>query len=221
MRILVVDDDKSIRDFLKSSLEAECFVVDAASDGNKGARLALSNAYDLIILDNVMPKKKGLEVCQELRDEGIEIPIIILSVKSETTTKVSLLDAGADDYLHKPFSFQELLARINALLRRPKRIEQTILEKGELTIDAGKHAVFCRGEEVRLTRKEFILLEYLMRNRGTVLTRGMIMEHVWDMNADPFSNTIDSHISSLRKKIRCSDEKSIIETVQGRGYLIA
>lgn len=220
MRILVVDDDQTIRKFLKTSLEAECFVVDTANDGRRGAELALSNPYDMIILDNVMPKKKGLQVCNEIRNHDISTPIIVLSVKSETTTKVEMLDAGADDYLNKPFSFEELIARIHALMRRPKQLEQDIVKKGDLVIDSKRHAVFCQDKEIRLTRKEFILLEYLIRNSGIVLTRGMIMEHVWDMNADPFSNTIDSHISSLRKKIQLPNQKGLIETVQGRGYII-
>lgn len=220
MRILVIEDENTIRTFIKQSLEAECFAVDVAEDGERGSYLARTNEYDLIILDNVLPKKHGIEVCQEIRSQGISTPIIILSVKSETLTKVDLLNAGADDYLTKPFSFNELLARIRALLRRPHRAEGDILELGSIVLDTRQHIVRNDDKEISLTRKEFGLLEYLMRNPGVVLSRGMIMEHVWNMDVDPFSNTIESHILSLRKKIKCDKKNRIIQTVAGRGYKI-
>lgn len=221
MRILVVEDEKEIRDFIKSSLEAECYAVDAAPDGEKGSYLARTNDYDLIILDNVMPKKSGLEVCEEIRKDGKKVPILILSVKSETTTKVDLLNAGADDYLTKPFSLDELLARIKALLRRPPELENEVYSIDGLELNENKHSVKRDGKEIYLTRKEFALLKYLMKNQGIVLSRGMIMEHVWDMSIDPFSNTIESHILSLRKKIDMRGKKKIICTIPGRGYKIA
>ena len=201
MRILVVEDEKEIRDYLSTSLKAECFAVDTAEDGAKGSYLASTNDYDLILLDNIMPKKTGQEVCEEIRKEGITIPILILSVKSETTTKVDLLNAGADDYLTKPFSLDELLARMRSLLRRPKEIEKEIYQLDDLTLDDIKHAVTRGEKDIYLTRKEFTLLKYLLKNQDAVLSRGMIMEHVWDMSVDPFSNTIEAHINSLRKKI--------------------
>src|SRR3989339_490279 len=220
MRILIVEDEVEILNFLKKSLENECYVVDAAKDGEKGSFLARTNHYDLIILDNIMPKKTGLEVCEDIRKEGKNTPILILSVKSEVTTKVDLFNAGADDYLTKPFSVDELIARIKALLRRPKQLQSEIFQVNDLTLDAGKHEVVRGGEEINLTRKEFVLLKYMMKNQGTVLSRSMIMEHVWDMTVDPFSNTIESHIMSLRKKIDSAGKKKLIKTVAGRGYKI-
>ena len=220
MRVLVVEDEKEIRDFIKRSLEAECFVVDAAPDGEKGVELAGANTYDLITLDNIMPKKTGLEVCQEIRAKGNNVPILILSVKSETTSKVDLLNAGADDYLTKPFSIDELLARSRALLRRPKQIESKIIKIDDLELSIDQHIVKRAGKEIYLTRKEYALLLYLMKNQGIVLSRSMIMEHVWDMSVDPFSNTIESHIVSLRKKIDLPGKKKLIHTISGRGYKI-
>ncbi|OGF27214.1 DNA-binding response regulator [Candidatus Falkowbacteria bacterium RIFOXYB2_FULL_34_18] len=218
MRILIVEDEKEILDFLKKSLKNECYVVDTASDGEQGSYLARTNDYDLIILDNVMPKKTGLEVCRDVRKDNNFVPILVLSVKSETTTKVDLLNAGADDYLTKPFSIDELFARIKALLRRPKGIENERLQVDDLVLDSSKHIVKRGDEDVYLTRKEFTLLKYLMRHKGTVLSRSMIMEHVWDMTVDPFSNTIESHIVSLRKKVDLTGHKKLIHTVSGRGY---
>lgn len=218
MRILVVEDDKKIRNFLKKNLEAACYAVDTAQNGQEGADYAKVNRYDLIILDNVMPKKTGLELCCELREKGHNVPILLLSVQDGTNMKVSALNAGADDYLTKPFSLAELLARVRALLRRPRNIEQEILTCNELLIDTKKHIVTLENQEVKLTRKEFMLLVYLMQNQGVVLSRGMIMEHVWDMNADPFSNTIETHIASLRKKIGDPEHHSFITTVSGCGY---
>lgn len=220
MRILIVEDEKDINNFIKVSLEAECFAVDSAEDGEAGSYLARTNDYDIIILDNMLPKKNGVEIIKEIRKEGKTVPVIMLSVRSETTTKVDLLNSGADDYLTKPFSFQELLARIRALLRRPKNIEKDIINIEDLTVDYVKHKVKRAKEEIYLTKKEFMLLEYLLRNKGTVLSRGMILEHVWDMNADPFSNTVESHILNLRKKIDLPDKNKLIHTIPGRGYKI-
>jgi len=218
MRILIVEDEKEILDFLKKSLKNECYAVDVASDGEQGSYFARTNNYDLIILDNVMPKKTGLEVCQDIRKDGNPVPILVLSVKSETTTKVDLLNAGADDYLTKPFSIDELFARIKALLRRPKGMENERLRVDDLVLDFDKHTVQRGEKEIYLTRKEFTLLKYLMKNQGSVLSRSMIMEHVWDMSVDPFSNTIESHIVSLRKKVDLPGRKKLIHTVSGRGY---
>lgn len=220
MRILVVEDDEKIRDFLKKSLEAECFSVDAVEDGLEGYQLGQLNAYDFIILDNVLPNMNGLEICSRLRQEQKNTPILILSVQTEVDIKVRALDAGADDYLTKPFSLQELTARIRALMRRPAQVEEEVLVVQDITLDTKRHVVLREKVEVHLTRKEFMLLEYLMRNVGAVLSRAMIMEHVWDMYADPFSNTIESHILSLRRKLGSKKESPIIHTVAGRGYKI-
>ncbi|MCK4540466.1 response regulator transcription factor [Candidatus Parcubacteria bacterium] len=220
MRALIVEDEKDICSFLKKSLESECYVVDTALDGEKGLKLIQTNSYDIVVLDNNMPKKTGLEVCQELRAEGNNVPILMLSVQSETTTKVDLLNAGADDYLTKPFSIDELNARIKALLRRPKEMESENLQIDDLFLDLSRHIVKRGEKEIYLTKKEFILLKYLLKNKGIVLSRSMIMEHVWDMSIDPFSNTIESHIMSLRKKLDLPKRKKLIHTVSGRGYKI-
>ncbi|MDP2598212.1 MAG: response regulator transcription factor [Candidatus Liptonbacteria bacterium] len=220
MRILLIEDEKQIIDFLKPALEAELFAVDTAEDGERGSYFARTNDYDLVILDNILPKKIGLDVCREIRGHGKTMPILILSVKSEVVTKIELLNAGADDYLSKPFSFKELIARIHALLRRQKHIDPEILTMDDLSVDTQKYSVMRGTKEIYLTRKEFMLLEYLMRNKGSVLSRGMIMEHVWDMSVDPFSNTIESHILSLRHKLDLPRAKKLIQTVPGRGYKI-
>lgn len=221
MRLLIIEDERGIINFLKPSLEAECFAVDHAEDGESGLLLAKTNDYDLIILDNMLPKKSGLEVCQQLRLAKPSLPIIMLSVLADSQKKTELLNAGADDYITKPFSFQELLARIRAVLRRPQKIVGEVFIIDDLTLDCQKKIITRDGSEINLTKKEFMLFEYLMRNRGTVLSRGMIMEHVWDMNADPFSNTIEAHILSLRKKLgQFGNGREIIHTIPGRGYKI-
>lgn len=218
MRVLIVEDDQGIQDLLKKSLEGECFVVDVVDNGDDGLKMARVNEYDAMILDNIMPGKHGIDICRELRTEGNTVPILMLSVQSDTTKKVDLLNAGADDYMTKPFSFEELLARLRALLRRPQEVQEEILEIDNLKLDSRRHYVERDGKRIYLTRKEFALLEYLMKNEGVVLSRGRIMEHVWDMNADPFSNTIESHILNLRKKIGGKKHKELIHTVSGRGY---
>lgn len=220
MRILVIEDDLKINSFLKKNLESEYFVVDATHDGDEGLYFARTNLYDIIVLDSMLPGKSGLEICSTLRADGNSTPIIGVSVRSETVNKVRFLNAGADDYLTKPFSFEELTARIRALLRRPQVIQTDVIVVGSIELDSRQHTVKNDGKEVYLTKKEFLLLEYLMRNQGTVLSRGMILEHVWDMNADPFSNTIETHIMTLRKKI--DNEQSIrrIHTISGIGYKI-
>jgi DNA-binding response OmpR family regulator len=221
MRILIIEDDKKIRNILKKGLENEFFAVDSAEEGEKGMEMALSNEYDVIILDNVLPLKKGIDICKDLRKTGETVPILMLSVQSDIPTKVELLSAGADDYLTKPFSFEEVLARIRALLRRPKKIKSDILKFDNLIMDLKKYLIKRGKEKINLTKKEFMLLEYFLRNKNTVLSRGMILEHVCDMNADPFSNTIESHILSLRKKINLKGMKKLIYTVPGRGYRIS
>lgn len=220
MRILIIDDEESLREGLAENLRMQCFVVDTAKDGTEGSYLARTNAYDLVILDNMLPEKSGLTVCQEIRKTGHTMPILMLSVLSDTWRKVELLNQGADDYMNKPFSFDELMARIRALLRRPQGLEGDIISVDDLSLDTKRQTV-RRGEKgIYLTRKEFTLLEYLMRNNGMVLSRGMIMEHVWDMSSDPFSNTIESHILSLRKKVDNIPDRKLIYTVPGRGYKI-
>lgn len=220
MRILLIEDEKAIINFLKPSLESECFIVDVAEDGERGSFLARTNEYDLIILDYIMPKKNGAQVCREIRKEGKDVPIIMLTVKSDIDDKVNLFNAGVDDYITKPFSLGELLARVKAILRRPRRSEREILKVDDLTFDTKSYAVKRGAKEIYLTRKECALLEYLMKNKGWVISRGMIIEHVWDINFDPFSNTIESHILNLRRKIDLPDKKKLIHTLPGRGYKI-
>ncbi|MFC1644548.1 response regulator transcription factor [Patescibacteria group bacterium] len=218
MRILIIEDDKDMTNLLKSGLCAECFVVDVSSDGESGEFLALTNDYDLIILDNMLPKKSGQEICRTIRKKGNNIPIIMISVKSDVASKVSLLSEGVDDYLTKPFSFEELLARIHAILRRPGGMRGDVLEVGHISIDLKKHIIKKNSKVINLTLKEFMLLELLMRNAGQVVSRGMIWDHVWDSSVDPFSNTVESHMRSLRMKLGCKSRNNVIETVSGRGY---
>lgn len=220
MRILVVEDDPKIAQFLKSSFEAENFAVDIALDGEKGSFLARTNDYDMVILDNMLPKKEGREVCREIREKKNGIKILILSAQSEIPIKVSLFDCGADDYVTKPFSFSELLARVKSLLRRPEAIVDEILRIGDLEVNTKNYQVKKNKREICLTRKEFMLLELLLRNRNKVISRGMIVEHVWDMNMDPFSNTIETHIRNLRYKLGNNCKNKLIETISGRGYII-
>ena len=220
MRLLVVEDETQVRDFLKISFEAECFAVDATGDGAEGLRLALINEYNVIILDYMLPNRTGLEICSELRAKGRTTPVLILSVNEETDIKAHIINAGADDYLTKPFSFIELHARIRALLRRSNVVNGPIYTAHDITLDSQSHTVTKGDKTINLTRKEFMLLECLMRHRGTVLSRGMLMEHVWDMNADPFSNTIETHIMTLRRKVDTDKQMKLICTVPGIGYKI-
>lgn len=214
----MVEDEDKIARFLKEALEAEYFAVDIASDGELGSYYARVNDYDLIVLDNMLPKKNGIQVCEEVRESGKTLPILVVSVKTGAKDKVDLLDAGADDYLSKPFVLEELLARVRALMRRPAPIERDTLTVEDVMLDC-KTGVVRRGDtNLHLTRKEFMLLEYLMRNKGIILSRGMILEHVWDMSVDIFSNTIESHILSLRKKLNDMGKERLIQTLSGRGY---
>lgn len=220
MKILLVEDDESISRVLKNGLETELFAVDVATDGEEGSSMARSNDYDLIILDVSLPKKNGQEVLTDIRAKGKTVPVLILSIESETDLKVKLLDSGADDYLNKPFSFKELMARIRALLRRPNKIEAEVLSVDDLKLNTKTHVVTRGGKEIHLTRKEFMLLGLLLQYQGDVISRGIINEHVWDNEADPFSKTIESHILSLRRKINVNGKKKLIETISGRGYKI-
>lgn len=219
MKLLLIEDDISIRNVLRLSLENHDFVVDEAEDGEKGSYLARCNQYDVIILDQVMPKKLGSQVCREIRESENHTPIIMLTQKDEINLKVDLFSYGADDYMTKPFSFEELLARLNALLRRPKKIEENIIKIGDITLNRERHLIKKGSEKIDLTRKEFLLLNYLMRHKGLVISRGMILENVWEMEVDPFSNTIEAHILCLRKKLK-DRSKSLIRTIPGRGYMI-
>ena len=221
MRILVVEDQENIASILKTRLESECYAVDVESDGDRGFYRARTNDYDLILLDNVLPGKQGPEICAGLREYKMTTPILILSVQSDIQQKVGLLNCGADDYLTKPFSYIELSARVKALLRRPKHVENIQLMAHDLVLDTRTYSAIRKGKTIHLTPKEFSILEYLMKNKGTAITRGMIMEHVWDENVNQLSNSIDVHIANLRTKIDKDAKQKLIQTIPGQGYMIA
>ncbi len=220
MRILIVEDEKKIADFIKRGLKEEGYAVDLAHDGENGLFLAKTNNYDLILLDLMLPKLDGITLCRKLREAKISTPLIMLTAKDAVREKVIGLDAGADDYLTKPFAFEELLARIRAILRKKGASEATKLEVGDLSLDLHTHKVARAGKEIELTAKEYALLEYLMRNSGSIVTRTMISEHVWDIDFDTFTNVIDVYINYLRNKIDTGHSKKLIQTVRGRGYIL-
>lgn len=217
MRLLLIEDDLDVVRPLTMALKAAGFVVDATADGEQGCFLALTTDYSLIILDYNLPKMSGKEIIKKIREEGRATPILITTIRSEIGDKVDLLNLGADDYLVKPYVLSELLARIKALLRRPSPLAGRLLKVGDLELDPDKFTALKNGNRLTLAGKEFALLEYLMENPGRVLSRQEIMEHVWDENADPFSNTIEVHIMKLRQKIE-TDDKRLIFTISGRGY---
>ncbi|NLZ74481.1 response regulator transcription factor [Candidatus Falkowbacteria bacterium] len=221
MKILIIDDEISILEFLKQGLEAKMFQVETAEDGERGAFLGRTGNYDLIILDYVLPKMDGFEVLKEIRNEKRHIPVIMLTVKSELNMKEKMFALGVDDYLTKPFLFDELLMRINAILKRPAKIEGDLFKVDNLTLNTKTSIVKRGGKEIYLTRREFFLLEYLLRHRGLIVSRQEILEHVWDYNADPFSNSIESHIASLRRKLNKNKNRNLIHTFNGRGYKLA
>ena len=220
MRILVVEDDKKVAGFIKKGLEEESYAVDVAYDGEDGLHFGSEGQYDLIILDIMLPKKDGLEILSQLRDQGKDTPILLLTAKDAVDDKVAGLNKGADDYLTKPFAFSELLARVRVLLRRGKAEVKTTLMISDLTLDLVSHKVNRGGDEIELTGKEYGLLEYFMRNQEKVLTRTMIAEHVWDYNFDTFTNVIDVYINHLRKKIDKGRELKLLHTLRGVGYVM-
>ncbi|MFA7255438.1 MAG: two-component system response regulator RppA [Candidatus Omnitrophota bacterium] len=222
MRILIVEDEMKMASFLERGLKEEHYTVDIAYDGEKGWEYAMTNDYDLLILDWMLPKMSGVELCHKFRKEGKITPVLILTAKDSVEDKIKGLDQGADDYLTKPFSFEELLARIRALLRRPPHItDKTVLQCANLKLDLIKRQAWAGEQEISLSQKEFALLEFLMRHAGEVVSRTAIAEHVWDLHFDPMSNTIDVYINFLRKKIGETPSKSKIETIRGTGYRLA
>lgn len=220
MRLLVIEDEKKVARFIKKGLEEEGYAVDLAFDGEEGLAMALGQVHDLIILDIALPKKDGLQVLKKLREKKIPTPVLLLTVRAAIEDKVLGLDSGADDYLTKPFAFEELLARIRALLRRKTEAGLPILQVEDLILDPARRLVTRRGERIDLTSKEFALLEYLMRNAGRVLSRAMISEHVWDYDFDTETNVIDVYVNYLRRKIDSGREKKLIHTVRGSGYVL-
>ena len=220
MRLLVVEDEKKVASFIKQGLEEEGYAVDVALDGEKGLEMVLDRVHDLIILDISLPKRDGLQVLKKLRQQRVNIPVLLLTVRATIEDKILGLDAGADDYLTKPFAFQELVARVRALLRRRAEAEPALLQVADLILDPARRVVSRGGEKIELTAKEFALLEYFMRNPGRVLTRTLMIEHVWNYDFDTMTNIIDVYVAYLRKKIDSGREPKLIHTVRGVGYVL-
>src|ERR687887_1776089 len=220
MRILVVEDEQKVASFIKRGLEEEGYAVDVAADGEEGLAMALECVHDLIILDIRLPKMDGLRVLKELRQEKVMTPVLLLTVRATIEDKVLGLDAGADDYLTKPFAFQELVARVRALLRRRPEVAPAVLQVGDLILDPARRTVARGGAKITLTPREFTLLDYFMRNPGRVLTRTMIAEHVWDYSFDTSTNVIDVYVNYLRKKIDADREPKLLRTIRGVGYVL-
>lgn len=220
MRILVVEDEKKIATFIRRGLKEESYAVDIAFDGEQAHEMATTNDYNMIVLDLMIPKLDGLSLCKKLRQEKLTIPILMLTAKDDLKCKVEGLNAGANDYLTKPFAFEELLARVRAHLRKGDNEHVSSYRIGDLAMDLLKHRVERAGREVPLSVKEFALLELLMRNAGQVVTRTMIAAEVWDIHFDTSSNVIDVYINYVRSKINEGHKKKLIETVRGRGYLL-
>ena len=220
MRILVVEDNPRVASFIRRGLQEEHYTVDVAEDGEQALFIAQTGELDLIILDLLIPKRSGLEVLRSLRNEDKSTPVLILTAKDNPKDKVIGLDLGADDYLTKPFSFEELLARIRALLRRKDQLMPQILKAGDLEMDALKQRVKRGEREIILTNREYALLEYFLRHPNRIITRTMLAEHVWEHDFDTFSNVIDVHIARLRKKIDEDRRTKLLKTVRGSGYLL-
>ena len=220
MRILVVEDERKLSSFIKRGLREANYAVDVADNGDDGLFLAQSNPYDVIVLDVMLPGCDGIQVCRKLRQAHIDTPVLMLTARDDIEDKVSGLDAGADDYLTKPFSFPELLARIRALLRRKQKEKANRLKVADLELDLLTRKVFRAGKEIILTPTEYGLLEYLMHNAGQVVTRTMISEHVWNDDFDSFSNIINVYVNYLRTKIDAGHEKKLIHSLRGVGYTL-
>jgi len=218
MRILVVEDEAGIAAFLKQGLEEESFAVDVANEGKNGLQLALSGDYDLLLLDWMIPGLSGIEICRQFRKEFKETPIIMLTAKDTVDETIFGLQSGANDYIKKPFHFEELLERIKVQLR-PKTGEHSIFFLGDITLNTEKHQVKKGNTEINLTQKEFALLEFLIRNKGKVCRRTRIIESVWDIHFEYNTGVIDVYINALRKKLLLSEEENYIQTVRGIGYI--
>lgn len=221
MRVLIVEDEQRLVRLMRRVLEDERYVVDAASDGEEGIQKAGMGAYDLIILDIMLPRRDGVEVCRWLRTHKIATPILMLTARDQLEDKVIGLDAGADDYLTKPFAFEELLARLRALARRvPTAPQEPLLQVSDLTLDLHRHEVRRNGQFISLTMREFALLEYLMRHAGQALSRAQITNHVWPYDSDTISNIVDIYIHYLREKVDRGFKPKLIHTIRGIGYSI-
>jgi len=221
MRILLVEDNERLSESIKRGLVEEGFAIDTAFDGEEGLYLANTENYDVVILDVMLPKKTGIEVCKELRQLNNKVTILMLTAKSKLEEKVEGLNAGADDYLTKPFDFPELLARIQALLRRTYKQAETIVTINDIEIDSQKHEIKRGGKLISLTPKEFAILDLLSKNINQVVTRTQIIEHTWDYNFDSMSNVVDVFIASIRKKIDSGRKKKLLQTVHGVGFKLS
>jgi heavy metal response regulator len=220
MRILVVEDEKKMASFMQRGLKEEKYAVDIAYDGGKGLYLIDINEYDLIVLDVMLPGKDGLFICKELRKRNKNTPVLIVTARDAVDDKVTGLDAGADDYLTKPFAFEEFLARVRSLLRRNRTEKTTCLKFDDLQLDQLKHKVNRAGQQIALTGKEYALLEYFMLNAEQIITRTMISEHVWNEDFDSFTNVIDVYVRYLRNKIDKGFKKTLLHTIRGTGYIL-
>ncbi|PYO34720.1 MAG: DNA-binding response regulator [Gemmatimonadetes bacterium] len=220
MKILVVEDDKTVAQYVKRGLEEAGNHVDAAGDGEQGLNLASDGHYDLLVLDLRLPKLEGRELLRTLRDRGVAMPVLVLTAQDSVDYKVQALRMGADDYVTKPFALEELLARVEALGRRPKAIAPPVLNIADLTLDTGSREVQRGGKPIDLTPKEYAVLEYLMRHQGRVMSRTLITEYAWDYHFDPGTNIVDVVITRLRKKIDSGREPKLIHTVRGVGYVV-
>ncbi|MDQ6735482.1 MAG: response regulator transcription factor [Nitrospirota bacterium] len=220
MRILVVEDEVKVGSFIRQALEEESYAVDLCADGQTGLDLARTNSYDLIILDVMLPGMSGLQILETLRKERLNAPVLIVTARAQVDQRVRGLDAGADDYLTKPFAIEELLARARALLRRGSGEGTGLLQIEDLMLNLATREATRGGQRIELTSKEYALLEYFMRNAGRVLTRPMIAEHVWNLDFDTFTNVIDVYVNYLRNKIDRGRERKLIHTIRGSGYVL-
>ena len=221
MQILVVEDEPKIAAFIKKGLTEQRYSVDIVSNGQEALDKCFVNQYDLILLDLMLPLVDGLSVCRELRKEKIQTPILMVTAKDAIESKVTGLDAGADDYLTKPFSFAELTARIRALLRREPLVRPTILAIGDLSLNPATKIITRHGQEIALTAKEYALLEFFLRHPNQVLTKSEIIEHVWDINYDGLSNIVETYVKYIRQKLKLTDkDPDLIQTVRGSGYIL-
>ena len=220
MKILVIEDDPTVGRFVKRGLEEQRWGVDLVADGEAGERMAESDAYDMIILDMRLPGKTGLQVLHTLRARGFERPVLVLTAQDAVDAKVQTLRAGADDYVTKPFAFEELLARVEALSRRPRALASPTLRLADLMLDLDTREVRRGGEPIELTPKEYAVLEYLMRHAGKVMSRTLITEYAWGYHFDPGTNIVDVVINHLRKKVDAQHDRKLITTVRGVGYVV-
>jgi two-component system OmpR family response regulator len=220
VKILVVEDDRTVGQYVKRGLEEQRYHADLVEDGMEGLRLASGGRYDLIVLDLRLPELNGLEVLRTLRDRGNTTPILVLTAQDAVDFKVQALRSGADDYVTKPFAFEELLARVEALGRRPKEIRSPVLRVGDLELDGETREVRRAGERIELTPKEYTVLEYLMRHAGRVMSRTLITEYAWDYHFDPGTNIVDVVINRLRKKVDTGHAQKLVHTVRGVGYVV-